>query len=326
MTHLRAPISCAGFIAVMLAASFASAQQKPAYPTKPIRLVVAFSPGGTPDTLARLLGPKLSETWKQPVVIENRPGAGGTIATTIVSKAPADGYTILAHSNGFAITAALSSNLPYDPLKDFAGITSIGYSTNVLVAAPQIGVKTVKELIALANAQPGKVFFGSAGAGSGTHLNGEKFRLAAGIKATHVAFKGQPEFLLEIVAGRVQFGVAGMGPAIGHIKEGRLVPLAVVAQKRVSALPDVPASPEVLPGWGRDGASQVWLAPSGTPKPILNQIAKEVARILALPEVRDRLQSYDFNIAPIATDELDKQLRQDIATFRKIGLAAGLVK
>ena len=317
----------AAFVSAALAVSLpALAQKQQPYPVKPIRLVIAFSPGGTPDTLARLIGPKISESWKQPVVIENRPGAGGTIASTIVAKAPPDGYTILAHSNGFAITAALSSSLSYDPLKDFAGVTAIGYSTNVLVVSPQSGIKSVKELIAAANAHPGKILFGSAGAGSGTHLNAEKFRLAAGIKATHVAFKGQPEFLLEIVAGRVQFGVAGMGPALAHIKEGRLVPLAVVAQKRVSALPDVPASPEVLSGWGRDGASQVWLAPSGTPKPILNQLAKEVARILALPEVRDRLQSYDFNIAPIATDELDKQLRQDIATFRKIGLAAGLVK
>ena len=307
-------------------ASAAVAQKRESYPAKPIRLVVAFTPGGTPDTLARMIGPRISENWKQPVVIENRPGAGGTIASTIVAKAPADGYTILAHSNGFAITAAVSSNLPYDPLKDFTGVASLGYSTTVLVVSPQLGVKSVKELIALANAQPGKVFFGSAGAGSGTHFNAERFRLAAGIKATHVAFKGQPEFLLEIVAGRVQFGVAGLGPAMAHIKEGRLIPLAVVLPKRAPTLPDVPAAPEVLPGWGRDGLSQVWLAPAATPRPILNQLNREVARALALPDVKERLQSYDFNVTPSTPEEIDKQLRTDIAAFRKVGIAAGLVK
>ena len=307
-------------------ASPAIAQKQQPYPVKPIRLVVAFTPGGTPDTLARLIGPKIAESWKQPVVIENRPGAGGTIASSIVSKAPPDGYTLLAHSNGFAITAALTPNLPYDPLKDFTGVASIGYSTNVLVVSPQLGVKSVKELIALANAQPGKILFGSAGAGSGTHLNGEQFKLAAGINARHVAFKGQPEFLLEIVAGRVHFGVAGLGPALGHIREGRLIPLAVVLPKRAASLPDVPAAPEVLPGWGRGGLSQVWLAPAGTPRPILNRVNSEVARVLALPEIRDRLQSYDFVVTPNTPEEIDRQLRIDIATFRKIGVAAGLVK
>jgi len=314
------------FIAAAIAASSPAVAQKQSYPVKPIRLVVAFTPGGTPDTLARLIGPKISENWKQPVVIENRPGAGGTIASTIVAKAPADGYTILAHSNGFAITAAISPNLPYDPLKDFSGVASLGYSTTVLVVSPQLGVKSVKELIALANAQPGKVFFGSAGAGSGTHFNAERFRLAAGIKATHVAFKGQPEFLLEIVAGRVQFGVGGLGPSMAHIKEGRLIPLAVVLPTRAPTLPDVPAAPEVLPGWGRDGLSQVWLAPAGTPRPILNQLNREVARVLALPDVKERLQSYDFNVTSSTAEEIDKQLRQDIASFRKVGIAAGLAK
>jgi tripartite-type tricarboxylate transporter receptor subunit TctC len=314
-------------IAVAIAASSnAIAQKRESYPAKPIRLVVAFTPGGTPDTLARLVAPKISENWKQPVVIENRPGAGGTIASTIVAKAPPDGYTLLAHSNGFAITAALTPNLPYDPLKDFTGVASLGYSTTVLVVAPQLGVKSVKELIALANAQPGKVFFGSAGAGSGTHFNSERFKLAAGIKATHVAFKGQPEFILEIVAGRVQFGVAGLGPAMAHIKEGRLIPLAVVLPERAPSLPDVPAAPEVLPGWGRDGLSQVWLAPTGTPRSIVNQLNSEVARVLALPDVKERLQSYDFHVTRITPEEIDKQLRIDIASFRKVGIAAGLVK
>lgn len=325
-TAQRAAYIKIALIAAAIASSNAIAQKQAPYPVKPIRLVVAFTPGGTPDTMARLIAPKISENWKQPVVIENRPGAGGTIASSIVAKAPPDGYTLLAHSNGFAITAAITPNLPYDPLKEFTGVASLGYSTTVLVVSPQLGVRSVKELVALGNAQPGKVFFGSAGAGSGTHFNAERFKLASGIKATHVAFKGQPEFLLEIVAGRVQFGVAGLGPAMAHIKEGRLIPLAVVLPKRAPTLPDVPAAPEVVPGWGRDGLSQVWLAPTGTPRAIVNKLNAEVARVLALPDVKERLQSYDFNITPTTPEEIDRQLRVDIAAYKKIGIAAGLVK
>ena len=199
--------------AVIAAATFAAmspaithAQQK--YPAKPIRLVVAFTAGGVPDMLARLLGPRVGESLGQPLVIENRPGAGGTIAASVVAKAAPDGYTLLATSNALAISAALQPNLSYDPLKDFSAVASIGYSTSALVVAPALGVKSVKELIALAHAQPGKIFFGSAGSGSGTHISAERFRYAAGIKAVHVAFKGQPEFIIEIVAGRVHFGMA----------------------------------------------------------------------------------------------------------------------
>ncbi|HYC45715.1 MAG TPA: tripartite tricarboxylate transporter substrate binding protein [Burkholderiales bacterium] len=308
----------------LLALAVPPAQGQQPFPVRPIRLVVSFGPGGTPDTLARMIGPKMSETFRQPVVIENRPGAGGSIAASIVAKAAPDGYTLLMVSPSFAITAALQSSLSYDPVKDFAGVAQIGYSTTVLVASPSLGVKSVKELIALAHAQPGKILFGSAGAGSATHMNGERFKAAAGIRATHVGFKGQPEFLLEVATGRVHYGVAGLGPAMAFIKEGRVIPLAVALSQRSSVLPDVPAAPEVLPGWSRDG-SQAMLAPARTPRTIVDQLNKEVLRILALPEVRERLQSYDFHIVPSTPEELDKSLRADIETFRKVGRAAGLI-
>jgi tripartite-type tricarboxylate transporter receptor subunit TctC len=312
------------FAAGVLGASAVTAAQTSAFPTKPVRLVVAFSAGGTPDTLARMIAPKLADVWKQSVIVENRPGAGGTIAAAIVAKAAPDGYTILATSPGFSITAAVTQNLPYDPLRDFSAVAQLGFSTSVLIVSPSLGVKSVKELIALANAQPGKFFFGSAGAGSGTHMNAERFKHVAAIKATHVAFKGQPEFLVEVIAGRVQYGVAGLGPALGHIREGRLLALAVAQPQRSPALPDVPAASEVLPGWGRDG-SQAWLAPAGTPRAILNQINREVVRILALPDIKERLQSYDFNIVPSTPEEYDKTLRAEIAVFRQVGKAAGLI-
>ena len=299
----------------------AHAQQK--YPVKPIRLVVAFSAGGTPDNLARLMGPKLTDAWGQPVVIENRPGAGGTLAAAIVAKAPADGYTLLATSPAFAIAAALQPSLPYDPLRDFSGVAEIGYSTTVVVVSPSLGVKTVKDFIAYANANAGKMLFGSAGAGSATYMGAERFRAAAGIKAQHVGFKGQPEFLIEIVAGRVHFGSAGLGPALGHIKDGRLIALAVATPQRSPILPDVPSAPEVLPGWGRDG-SQAWLAPAGTPRAIRQQLSEEMRRILALPEIRERLQNIGFQIAPSTPEQHEKNLRADIEAFARVVREAGL--
>lgn len=307
-------------VAVALFPGPSGAQQK--FPTKPIRLVVAFTAGGTPDTLARMIAPRLTEAWGQPVVIENRPGAGGTLAAALVARAPADGYTLLATSPAFAITAALHSSLPYDPLKDLAGVAEIGYSTTALIVAPSLGVKTVKEFIALANAR-GKLLFGSAGAGSATHINAERFRTAAGIKAQHVGFKGQPEFLIEIVAGRVHFGVAGLGPALPFIKDGRLVPLALATPQRSPIVPDVPAAPEVLPGWGRDG-SQAWLAPAGTPRAVRHQISKEMARVLQHPEIKERLTNIGFHIAPTTPDEHEKNLRGDIEAFSKVVREAGL--
>jgi tripartite-type tricarboxylate transporter receptor subunit TctC len=292
------------------------------YPAKPIRLVVAFTAGGTPDTLARILGQKMGETWGQPVVIENRPGAGGTIAANIVAKAAPDGYTLLATSPGFAVSAALQPSLPYDPLKDFSGVANIGFSTNALIVGPGLGIKSAQELIALGHAQPGKIFFGSAGFGSATHMNAERFRFAAGMKAVHVAFRGQPEFLIEVVAGRVQFGVAGLGPALPLIRDGKLILLAVGPQ-RTALFPDVPALTEILPGLGRDG-SQSLLAPSGTPRPILQQISREVARILGLDEIRERLQAIGFHIAPSTPEETDRMLRADVQSFSRLVRDAGL--
>ena len=303
-------VTVAAVVLAAISPMVTHAQQK--YPAKPIRLVVAFTAGGTPDTLARLLGPRLGETFGQPVIIENRPGAGGALAANIVAKA----------SPGFAVVAALQPNLPYDPIRDFAGVANIGFSTNALVVAPSLGMKSVKDLIALGHAQPGKIFFGSAGAGSATHINAERFRLAAGIKAVHVGIKGQPEFLIEVVAGRVQFGMAGLGPAIGLIKDGRLQLLAVVPN-RTPLFPEVPALSEILPGTGRDGY-QAWLAPAGTPLAVRHQLSKEIARILALPEVRERLQSVAFHIAYGTPEETDKALRVDIASFNKLVRDAGL--
>ena len=307
---------------VLLAPHMAPAQQHK-FPTKPIRLVVAFTPGGTSDILARMITPGMSESFGHPVVIENRPGAGGVLAAALVAKAPADGYTLLATSAAFAISAVMSSNANYDPLKDFASVAELGYSTIVLVVTPSLGVKTVKEFIAVANAKPVKLLFGSTGAGSSTHLSGERFRLAAGIKAQHVGFKGQSEFLIEIMAGRIHFGSSGLMVSLPLIRDGRLVALAVATPQRSPVLPEVPAAPEVIPGWGRDG-SQAWLAPAGTPRAIRQQISRELARQLAASEIRERLQNTGFNVAPTTPEEHEKNLRGDLDVFTRIVTEVGL--
>jgi len=299
----------------------AQAQQK--FPTKPIRLVVPFSPGGSTDALARLVAQKMSENWGQAVVIENRTGAAGTIGTSIVAKATPDGHTLLVSSSAFAISAALHPNLPYDPLKDFVGVTRIGFSKSILVVTPTIGVKTLKDFIEYGRARPGKIFFSSAGAGSSTHLNGEKFRLAAGIKAVHVAFKGSADAMLEVVAGRVHYVVTGLLVTLPHIQDGRLVPLAVVMPTRSPLVPDVPTVAETIPGYKRDG-SHVMLAPAGTPGPVREKISAEVRRIFELPDVQERMKNFDYLLAATTPAEMDKVLRSDIETFSEVIRAAGL--
>jgi len=306
---------------VLAACGLAQAQTK--YPSKPVRIVVGFSPGSATDITARMIAPKLSERWGQPVVIENRSGAGGTMANAAVARATPDGHTLALISAAFAIGAVLHKDLPYDPLKDFVGVAQIGASTGVLAVAPSLGVKSVKELIAISQERPGKIFYGSAGAGSGIHMTAERFKMVAGLKSVHVAFKGQPEMLLEIMAGRIHYGFPGLGPALGMIRDGRLVAIAVVTLKRSPLLPDVPVLAEVLPGFERD-ASHGLLAPAGTPRRILDQISKDVAAVLDHPDVKQQMLAISFEPAPSTPEEFDRIVRSMIGIFSKVVVAAGL--
>jgi len=319
--HMTLALAVAIGAACTAAHALAQSQQK--YPTKPVRIVVGFSAGSATDITARMIGPRLSEIWGQPVVIENRPGAGGAIATTAVSKATPDGYTLALISASFAIGAVLHKDLSYDALKDFVGVAQIGTTSGALTVAPSLGVKSVKELIALAKERPGKIIFGSAGAGSGIHLTAERFKMVAGINTVHIGFKGQPEMILEIMAGRVHYGFPGLGPALGIIKDGRLVALAVITRNRSPLLPDVPVLSEVLPGFERD-AMHGLLAPAGTPRPIVNQISRDVARVLDLPDVKQKMLAMTFEPAPTSPEEFDRILRNMIKTFGKVVVAAGL--
>jgi len=280
----------AGGVAIALSAGACLAQTGAAaqsYPMRPIRIIVPFTPGSASDFFARITGPKLAEAWGQQVVVDNRPSAGGIVAGEIVARAAPDGHTLMLTSSAFAGSAALYPKLPYDSVKDFAGVTQVASNPNMLVVAPTLGPRTLKELIALVKQNPGKLNFGSAGIGSGIHYTMELFNLAAGIKAVHVPYKGSPEVVTETAAGRLHYSFVPMPPSIPFVKSGRLLGLAVSTATRSLMLPDVPTVAEAgLPGFDYDGWFGL-LAPGATPRAIINKLNAEFARILALPEVRE---------------------------------------
>ena len=314
-----------GVAALVAAVSLVVSAPAPAqnFPTKPVRFVVGFSPGSATDFTARMFGAKLSELWGQPVIIENRSGAGSTLANAAVAQATPDGYTLLVVSTSFAITAVLQGkNLPYDAIRDFRAVSQFGSTTGALVVPPSLGVKSVKDLIALAKERT--LLFGSAGAGSGLHMSTERFNSAAGIKATHVGFKGQPEMNLQIVTGRVHYGFPSIGTSMTFLKDGRLVPLAVNTPRRAPQLPDVPALIEILPSFERDAAHAL-LAPAKTPTAIVRQINKDIARVAENPELKERMAAISFDIAPTTPEEYDKAVRRQIEVFTEVAKAAGLI-
>ena len=273
--------------AALMATSFvAQAQQK--FPGKPIRLVGPAA-GNAADTVARMIGPKMSETWKQPVVVENRAGAGGTLAAGVIAKAAPDGHSLLLISSQFALGAALHPNLSYQLPKDFAGVSQVGYSTNVLLTAPALGIKSIKDLIALAQAQPGKMLFSSGGAGSNNHMTAELFRFHAAIKATHVGFKSGSEALIEVLAGRVHYCMANTSTALPFIKDGRVRPIASTGLKRIPSYPDVPTIAESgYPDY--DVVSWIGLfVVKATPPEITARLSQSVTAILARPDFRANL-------------------------------------
>jgi tripartite-type tricarboxylate transporter receptor subunit TctC len=287
------------------------------YPNKPIRIVVGGTPGGTPDVLARLIGAKLGNSWKQAVVIENR--APSVIGYNTVAKSTPDGYTLLLASPALAIQAVVSTNLPFDALKDFAGVTELGFSNVVVVVGPGLGVKSLKELVEFASARPGKVFNATGIVGGADHLTAERFKHFAAIKAKHVSFKGSVEALIEASTGRAHFSSTGLAAAMPLIQDGKLIPLV----QFVPMLPNVPVAADVVPGWKPMGAQSI-VVRSGTPLAIRQKLSQEVGRILAMPDVRERLSTVAFHITPSTSEEHDKKLRADIAAFAAIVKEIGL--
>lgn len=301
--------------------ALAQGQQK--FPTKPVRLVIGFSPGSATDLTGRMVAQKLSDLWGQPVVIENRSGAGGQLATVMVAKSTPDGYTLLMISSAMAVNAVLPAKPMYDLVKEFTGVSQIGIPTSIVIATPSLGVKSLKELVAMAHARPGKLLFGTSGAGSGTHMTTELFNMAAGIKAVHVAFKGLPEVMIEVAAGRLNYGLISMGASLPFVQDKRVTPLAVVSSKRSPLLPDVPVVTEILPTFERDATHGI-IAPIGTPREVVNLISKDIARALEFPDVKERMDAMGFERAPMTPEEHSKLLRRLVASLSKTVVAVGL--
>jgi tripartite-type tricarboxylate transporter receptor subunit TctC len=281
-----------------LVASAAPLSAAQTFPERPVRLVLSFgAPGGTPDTIARLIGPKLTQLWGKQVVIDPRSGAGGVVGTEIAAKAPADGYTLVIVSPAHAINPSLRSQLPYDSVRDFTPITQLVENPNILAVYPPLGVRTVKDLIALAKAKPGSLAYGSAGIGSSQHLSGELFKAMAGVDIVHVPFKGGAAVVIDLIAGRIQF-TFGAGTSLPHIRAGRLSALAVTTARRSSQMPDVPTLAEAgLPGY----EAAVWyglLAPAKVPAPLVAKLHRDVTSVLNLPDVRDALAHIMADVTP----------------------------
>ncbi len=311
-------IKAAG-VAALLVAAGASAQS---FPGKPFRLVVPFTPGSASDILARMIGPKMLENWGQQVVVDNRPSAAGVVAGEIVAKALPDGYTLMVTSSAFAGSAALGMKLPYDSVKDFIGISQIVSTPLAVVVGPALGVRSLKDLIALAKQNPGKINFASSGIGSGTHYAGELFRLAAGIDAVHVPYKGTPEALNDTVAGRIEYYITPLLPAMALIRSERLLALAVTTAQRVPLLPEVPTIAEAaLAGFEYDGWFGVF-APGGTPRAIVNTLSREVARIMALAEIKERVASLGAVPKPSTPEEFNKLVHAEIGKRVEVFKAA----
>src|SRR3989441_8517128 len=258
------------------------------YPNRPVKIMVGFTPGGGPDITARHVAQKLGESWSQQVIVENRPGAGGTLAAAQVARAAPDGYTLLSVSSAHAAAAAIYPKLPYDTVGELAGITQTGSSKYVLVVPPSLGVKSLRELLDTATAKPGQFNFSSAGVGSGTHFAAEIFKAMAAIDVVHVPHKGIPEALGETVAGRVQFFMAPIANAVKLVRDGRLVGLGVSSRVRDALLPELPTIDEA----GVAGYEQeLWfglLAPSGVPRGIMARLNAEIGRILADADTKAR--------------------------------------
>jgi tripartite-type tricarboxylate transporter receptor subunit TctC len=294
------------------------------YPTQPIRILVGFSPGSTTDILARTVGQKMSEAWRQPVLVDNRPGAGGVGASSAVATAAADGYTLLVVSAGHAATAAMFTKLPYDTLKDFAGVSRIANVPSILVVSPALGVKSVKDLVALAKAKPGQLNFSSPGVGSANHLAGELFKILAGVQAVHVPYKGIPEAMTGVVSGAVQFNFSPVVNILPLSRDGKLVALAASTGKRSAVLPEVPTVAEAgVSGYVFDPWFGL-LAPAKTPKPLLAKLSSEVARIVGLPDVKERLLALGADPAPTSPEGFDAYIRGEVAKFQKIVQEAGI--
>ncbi len=288
------------------------------YPTKPIRMIIPLTPGSGADIAGRIIAKHLGDAWKQPVIVENRAGAGGQIGTQAVVKADADGYTLLVQSASHAANSAIYKTLPYDPLKDLVDVALLGVTPYVMVSSKEGPYRTVKALIDAAKAKPGEVPFASAGVGSSTHLAAEYFALVAGVKMLHIPYKGSPEAIQDTIAGRTSFYMAPINTAIGQLKEGKLIALGVSTKRRADVAPDVPALAEQ---GLKDFDIGLWFgmwAPAATPPAIVQKLNAQVTLILQNPEVREQFAKLGIGPVPMKPDEFAKFVRSEIFNYQRI--------
>jgi tripartite-type tricarboxylate transporter receptor subunit TctC len=287
------------------------------YPNKPIRIYVPFAAGGAVDTLARLVGNKLSEQLGQPVIVENRAGAGGNLAPDAVAKAAPDGYSILQTTNGLAISPALYRSLPFDVHKDFAPVTQLVASQLVFAANPKLPANTIAEFIALAKSKPGSLNYGSTGVGNPLHLTMEMFKRAAGIELQAVPYRGDAPLNTALIAGEIQVAVVPMATVLGHLSSGTLKALAIGGAKRSPALPEVPTVGETLPGF-ESTSWQGYFVPAGTPREIIVRLQQETAKALKLPDVIERLKTGGNEGVGSTPEEFSARFKADVEKFAKI--------
>jgi len=311
-------------VGLALALSAAGVLAQGAYPNRPIKIIVPISPGSATDLLVRAVAERMQVRMGQTVVIENRAGAGTTIGAAMVAKAEPDGYTILANSNAHTVNPQLYRSLPYDSATDFVGIATLGSLPNILVVSPQSPFNSVQELVAAARSQPGKLNYASAGVGSGTHMNAEKFRIASGLSAEHIAYKGTPEAVTEVMAGRVDWFFAPGVSVMGAVKERKLKALAVGSRERLSQLADLPTTEEA---GAPNSAYTLWIglfAPARTPPAILARLNQEVQAALGSPEVKERFAKLGADPLPMSVEGFRNFLAQEFKVSEQIVKAAGI--
>jgi len=311
-------------IAVCAAAASGIAGAARPYPLRPVRFIVPFAPGGSTDTLARTIGQKLGESLGQQVVVDNRSGGNGNIGMEIVAHAAPDGYTIvLGYIANLAIGPSLYDKLPFDPVRDYAPITQLAQSPNILVVHPSVPAKTFREFIAYAKAHPGQVNFASASVGSIGHLTGELLNNAAGIRMQHIAYKGSGQAVIDLLGGQIQSMFSGMSSVMPHIKSGRLRPLAVTGAQRSPAAPDVPTIAESgFPGFEATAWYGV-LAPAGTPRPVIDRLHDDIVRALKMSDVRERLEGVGFELIGSAPEAFGAYIKSEIRKWAKVVKASG---
>jgi tripartite-type tricarboxylate transporter receptor subunit TctC len=310
------------FLLACTALSFAAGVSAQQYPSKPIRIISPWPPAGPAELIARVVGARLSDLLGQPVLIESKPGANGTIGATFVAKSPPDGYTILfSHVGPIAISPALQKDMPYDSVKDFSPITQVVSGPTILVVRPEIPAKNMKELLAYAKANPGKLSYGSVGPASTTHLAGEMVKLMGGVDMLHVPYKGSAPVIADMLGGQIDMAFINVAGILPQIQQGKVRPIAVSTLKRSSIMPDLPTVAETLPGFEVNSWYGL-MAPAGTPKDIVTLLYRETAKILHMPDVIERLKQNGLDPVGSTPDEYAAKIHEDLERWAKIVKAA----